>query len=129
MINFLSTNGCLSPLDTAEMLKFYNHDLPMLSSVPKKEKSIDYRMKLVQDKLVISLDLPGCSLEDVQVFTEDRYITIHAIRDGTQREVSFRVNDGYDLSLVEAHMNNGALRIGCPKRTELYKKTITVQQG
>lgn len=113
------------PIDLTDIMRAYNIEVP----VTKKEKPIDYNMKLVQEKLVISVDLPGSTLDDVHVFTEDRYITVHALRDGTERKVSFRVNEEYDPDTTEVFLSNGVLKIGCDKRTTPNRREVKILQG
>ncbi|NDJ78781.1 MAG: Hsp20/alpha crystallin family protein [Chloroflexi bacterium] len=97
------------------------------------------------NEIVVRLDLPGLSAEDVQVELEDNVLTVSGEMGDTieqegeryhYRERRFgafqrnvRLPNTVDAEHVEASFDNGVLNISLPKLPEAQPKQIEVKTG
>jgi HSP20 family protein len=95
--------------------------------------------------LVIHADLPGVSLEDVDITLDGNVLTISGERKGTTQEgVSYYLNElpygqfrrsvavpeGVDADSIKARFENGVLEVLLPGATvELQPKRIAIEGG
>ncbi len=98
-----------------------------------------------EDKLVIRMDLPDVSPEDVDVTTQDNVLLINGTRrfaydgqdvrfvrrgafygDFTQRVA---LGKGLDMTNIGAHYENGVLELTIPYSPEVQPKRIAIQSG
>ncbi len=82
----------------------------------------------LEDKAVITLDVPGVKPEQVAVSVEHRVLTIKVQREG-RGEMSrhFTVGATYDLGRIEAKLELGVLTLTLPKAAEAQPRTIEVK--
>lgn len=96
-----------------------------------------------RDTLTLYAEVPGVSQDDLHVEVHNGLLTLWgekksdwsneengAVRServyGTFKR-SFRLSDAVDTDRIEAHYNNGVLKLVLPKRAEAAPKQITVQ--
>lgn len=95
------------------------------------------------DAYLVELDVPGMNKEDIELTTMENVLTIKGERKnehhdegkgyrrferrygGFQR--SFEIPGGFNGDKVEAHYENGVLRVTLPKREEAKPKAIEVR--
>ena len=94
-----------------------------------ESKNLEYKLKLDKDMLIASIDVPGVDIKDITIEVQERYLTITASREGQRQTTSFCINTDYDISLAEARLNSGVLKVFCPKRAAPVKKTIPISHG
>ena len=91
----------------------------------------------------LEADLPGLKKEDIDVTVVDNVVSLKGERKqesetkekGYHRierrygsfERSFEIPGGFDASRIEAHFDNGVLRITLPKREEAKPKQVEVK--
>jgi len=92
-----------------------------------------------EDRLELQMDLPGVTIDDVDVRFEDRALSITAERKieetgflhrefGAARfRRAFTLPDGYDAARIEAKMKDGVLTISVPKSEESMPRRIEVK--
>ncbi len=102
-------------------------------------------LRETDDHYIVEMDLPGMRKEDVELTAIDNVLTIKGERKyehkdekederGYRRferrygrfERSFEIPGGFDADKVEAHYDNGVLRVNLPKREEAKPKQISV---
>lgn len=95
------------------------------------------------DQVIVQIDLPGLSAEDVTVEVEDDLLTISGersdSRDAEQEQITYRerrygifkrslrLGDQIDAANVDATFANGVLTLVLPKKPEAQPQRITVQ--
>ncbi|MCC6144889.1 MAG: Hsp20/alpha crystallin family protein [Candidatus Hydrogenedentes bacterium] len=95
------------------------------------------------DAYLLEADLPGMKREDIEVTVVDDVITLRGERkeEKAQEEKgyrrversygsfqrSFRVPGGVDTGKVDAHFDQGVLKVSLPKRPEAKPKAIEVK--
>ncbi|MBX6763433.1 MAG: Hsp20/alpha crystallin family protein [Rubrobacteraceae bacterium] len=94
--------------------------------------------------LVIHVDLPGVTLDDVDITLEGTTLTISGQRKGTEEEVnhylqelpygafrrSMTVPEGVDADSVKARLENGVLEVVLPGAvSEVAPKKIAIEAG
>jgi HSP20 family protein len=87
----------------------------------------DYYLKESQEALILELDVPGFSEEDLQIYIEGKSLHINGNRTGNRNvkmERSFSLSNHIDTEKVEAEIKNGLLTIKLPKAE---KKKIEVK--
>ena len=105
-------------------------------------------LRETSDHYVIEMDLPGMSKDDIELTVIDNVLTIKGERkfehqEGGQGERgyrryerrygqfqrSFELPGGFDGEKVDAHYENGVLRVTLPKREEAKAKQIEVHMN
>jgi HSP20 family protein len=85
------------------------------------------RVQELEDRVEISMDLPGVKPEQLQVAVEHRTLTVTAMREGhgsfTQR---YTIGSKYDLSAISAKLELGVLTLSLPKAAEAQPRQIPV---
>jgi HSP20 family protein len=95
--------------------------------------------------LLLTMDLPGLTAEDLEIELVDGYLTVrgerrrpevgdgkafaHAERPFGRFERRFKVPDGVDPDAIMARMDNGVLSLIVPKPERLKPKTIAIGTG
>jgi HSP20 family protein len=78
----------------------------------------DYYLKESQEALILELDVPGFSEEDLNIDIDDRVLKIHGERK-TGRPVNmkrtFTLSRNIDHERIEAEIKNGLLTVTLPK--------------
>ena len=98
-----------------------------------------------QGDLVLTMDLPGLTAEDVELELVDGYLMVRGARkrpevtDGTvfahserafgRFERRVKVPDGVDADAITASMDNGVLSLIIPKPERLKPKSIAIGSG
>lgn len=95
-------------------------------------------------QLTLLVDLPGLSINDIDVHFEDGELTIHGRTPPRQTENtvylaqeygigdfhrSFRVSDEVDAANITAQYENGVLQLHLPKSVAAAPRKIKVQAG
>jgi len=97
------------------------------------------------DDMVLTLDLPGLTADDVEIEVTDGYLSVrgerkrpevgpgtrwaHAERTFGRFERRIKVPDGVDPDKITASMANGVLSLLIPKPERLVPRTIPVGSG
>lgn len=117
------------------MLSLYDYvydSLPLFDRSFFEEKlylrgvSSDYRIEKNDDKLLISVDMPGVKSDDLQVSEEDNYINIQYTLRGEKYTKKYSISKLYDISTAKAKLENGVLEVSIEKAKEEKKKNIEV---
>ncbi len=98
-----------------------------------------------QDALLLTADLPGVKLEEIDLKLEDGTLTLSGRREFEKKEEkgayhriersygsfqrAFSLPDSVDVDKVSASMENGVLKVTLPKKEVAKPKTIKVQVG
>ena len=96
-----------------------------------------------EDAYILTADLPGMKKEDISISVQDDVVTIRGERwredkedkenyHRVERQVgtferSFTVHEGFDGEKVDAHYENGVLKITLPKREERRPRQVDVR--
>jgi HSP20 family protein len=95
-----------------------------------------------KDKLYVEAELPGFSMEDLEIFIENNLLTIKGERKAPEAEDitwhrqecgfgsfsrTFELPDDVDAEKVEASLRNGILLIELPRREEVKPRRIEVK--
>jgi len=92
-----------------------------------------------QDKLELSVSVPGVALDDVELQFEHDVLSVRGRRVVTEQSTlysefdsvlyqrTFAVPDGYDAGAIAAEMRNGVLYISVPRTPERQPRTIKVK--
>jgi len=95
-----------------------------------------------KDKLYLEAELPGFSMDDLEIFIEDNVLTIKGERKAPESEDitwhrcersfgtfsrTFGLPDDVDSEKVEARLRNGILLIELPRREEVKPRRIEVK--
>ena len=75
----------------------------------------------------ISLDLPGVEKENVKITSESMTLFIESKRDGVTSKKSYIISKEYDLSLAEAKLELGVLKVKLPKKSLAPPNVIHVK--
>jgi len=82
------------------------------------------------DNLLILVDLPGVSPDNIELSTQDGRLVIEGTRKEAEETPSwrrvFRLSDRYDVSHIVASASRGILSVTIPKRAEAKKVRIPV---
>ena len=79
------------------------------------------------EQLLIVLDMPGVSQEDLLVNSKHGHLYVEGHSSDSQRTVrerSFRISESYDTSRTTATVEHGVVRLEIPKRPEA--KTVRI---
>ncbi len=95
-----------------------------------------------KDKLYVEAELPGFSMDDLEIFIENNLLTIKGERKAPELEDvtwhrrecgygsfsrTFELPDDVDAEKVEASLRNGILLIELPRREEVKPRRIEVK--
>lgn len=96
-----------------------------------------------KDAYILHADLPGMKKEDINISIQEDVVTISGERNREEKtdeenmhriersygkfERSFTVRDGFQADKVDAHYDNGVLRITLPKRAERQPRNVEVR--
>ncbi len=96
-----------------------------------------------KDAFIVTLDLPGHEVKDIQVKVENDVLTVSSERKSAKEEEgrtfhrseicygaysrSFTLPETVDSSKVEAKYEGGVLRISLPKREEVKPRSVQVK--
>lgn len=95
-----------------------------------------------KDKLYVEAELPGFSMDDLEIFIENNLLTIKGERKAPELEDvtwhrreagygsfsrTFELPEDVDSAQVEAHLRNGILLIELPRREEVKPRRIEVK--
>lgn len=110
-----------------------NRTLGWVPPVDIRETATDYALEI---------EVPGLTKDEVHVEAEGNTVTVRGERKqaqeserGTRHRVerrygrferSFEINDGFDASKIEAHLESGVLQVTLPKREESKPKQVKV---
>ena len=110
-----------------------NRTLGWVPPVDIRESATDY---------AFDIEVPGLTKDEIQVEAEGNTVTVRGERkqaeesgQGTRHRVerrygrferSFEICDGFDASQINAHLENGVLRVTLPKREESKPKQVKV---
>lgn len=81
------------------------------------------------EAFVMSLDVPGVKKEDLKINIEARVLTVSGQRSNGRFQRSFQLPDTVDAEAIEAHLEDGVLRLALPKAEVSKPRTIQVQSG
>jgi len=95
-----------------------------------------------EGEYAFEIEVPGLAKDDVQVEAEGNTLTVRGERKQVEEpergkpyrterrygrfERSFEIGDGFDASKINAHLENGVLRVTLPKREESKPKSVKV---
>lgn len=87
-----------------------------------------YAAKAYDDRRTISVDVPGCGPEDVEV-THDGEVLSLSWRAGRAGSLRFSIPEGTDAGAISAKVEKGVLTATLPflRRRDPEKKTVRVQ--
>lgn len=84
----------------------------------------------LDDRAVVTMDVPGVRPEQVSVSAEHRTITVKVERDGRGSDTrQFTIGSKYDLNGVQARLELGVLTLTLPKAAEAQARQVPVQVG
>ena len=84
----------------------------------------------LEDRAVITMEVPGVRPEQLQVSVEHRTLTVKVEREGhgaTTRQ--FTIGTKYDVGAVEAKLEYGVLTLSLPKAAEAQARQVPVTIG
>ncbi len=91
------------------------------------QQTLDYRAKLHEDKLLLTVDVPGVKPDDLSVEHLDGYLTIKAKREETEQLLSLRIiNEDYELDELTARADLGVLYLEIPKRPKKVPRKVQI---
>mgnify|MGYP001271202690 CR=1 FL=1 len=108
-----------------------------ITSMPSFHGSYD--LEETEKAFLMTMDLPGVEKENLHVDIENDVLRIKATRDVEQKEKgtygrfygefkkSFTLPSTVDADAVDAHYENGVLKIALPKKQELKGKKVEVK--
>ena len=91
------------------------------------ENSKPVRVEKHKDRVVVEIDVPGCSRENISLSVESNILSIEwNPPKGPKRTSHFRISRHADVEKIEAKVENGLLTIIVPGPTETPTRTIPV---
>lgn len=90
---------------------------------PKK----NYKLAELNGKLVLTQDLPGVKLEDLEITTEKQVLHINAKRGEDKLSYVYDVRDDFDVITTAATLADGVLTVTIAKREKLAPAVNTVK--
>ena len=93
-----------------------------------KSANLFPRIKTLEDKLQLSYDVPGVTLDNLEILSEDRLLTVKATRKDFDETVTYHysLSSKYDGSLATASLQNGVLVLDVPQREESKSRKIKI---
>ena len=95
--------------------------LDMLSTFKPKNES----MKVDEDDLVMSFDVPGFSKKDFKITVEDTTLVIDGTTEDRKFFKSYKIQKGWDVKNTSAEVKNGILTLTIPKK-EIKKDLVEI---
>jgi HSP20 family protein len=84
----------------------------------------------LDDRAVITMELPGVRPEQLSVSAEHRTLTVKVEREGQGTSTrQYTIGTKYDLTGVEAKLEYGVLTLTLPKAPEAQARQVTIQVG
>lgn len=84
-------------------------------------------VKELEDRVEITLDVPGVRPEQIQVGAEHRTLTVKVERDGRGTFTrQYTIGAKYDLNTVQAKLELGVLTLALPKAAEALPRQIPI---
>jgi HSP20 family protein len=81
----------------------------------------------LDDRAVITLDVPGVKPDQITVTAEHRTLTVNVERDGRDPYVRrYTIGTKYDVAQVAAKLELGVLTLTLPKAAEAQARTVPV---
>jgi HSP20 family protein len=84
----------------------------------------------LDDRVEISLDVPGVKPEQVSVSAEGRTLTVKVERDGRGSfSRQYTIGPKYDITQVQARLDLGVLTLTLPKAAEAQPRQVPITVG
>ncbi len=84
----------------------------------------------LEDRAVITMELPGVRPEQLSVSAEHRTLTVKVEREGQGTSTrQYTIGTKYDLTGVEAKLEYGVLTLTLPKAPEAQARQVAIQVG
>jgi HSP20 family protein len=84
----------------------------------------------LDDRVEISLDVPGVKPEQVSVSAEGRTLTVKVERDGRGSfSRQYNIGPKYEIAEVQARLELGVLTLTLPKAAEAKPRQVTITVG
>ena len=84
----------------------------------------------LDDRAVITMELPGVRPEQLSVSAEHRTLTVKVEREGQGTSTrQYTIGTKYDLTGVEAKLEYGVLTLTLPKAPEAQARQVAIQVG
>ncbi|MGH7582052.1 MAG: Hsp20/alpha crystallin family protein [Gemmatimonadales bacterium] len=81
----------------------------------------------LDDRAVITLDVPGVKPDQIVVTAEHRTLTVKVEREGRQPHVrQYTIGTKYDIGQVSAKLELGVLTLTVPKAAEAQARTVPI---
>lgn len=91
------------------------------------EAEKDYRIEKKEDRFVLSVDLPGVKVSDVNITSDDRILTIEYTLRNKVTKKEFSIHKMYDMSTAKATLEDGVLDIEMMLSKQNQKRTINIE--
>lgn len=124
---------------SARFPRFFEEEADMYASYPRAD------INEQQDKIIVSMDLPGMDEKDITIHLENNVLSITGERRFVQDEHkdnyqrveraygkfsrSFTLPYTVNHNSIEAHYKNGVLEISMPKTEESKPRQISIKVG
>ena len=89
------------------------------------QKKESYKIETDNQRLVLSIDLPGVKKEDVNITYVDKTLSVNATTKGREYSQTFQILPEYDMQTIAAMQENGVLSIKIDKVKQ--QKVCTVK--
>jgi HSP20 family molecular chaperone IbpA len=99
---------------------FYNSADELYSS----EKN--YRISSTSEKTMISIDMPGAKISDVNLFANGEILEIDYSIRGEKYNQKFKINTKFDISTTKAKLEDGVMDIEILRSSDQLRKKIEI---
>lgn len=91
------------------------------------DRTLNHSLKLRDDTLIATYDVPGCDPSSVSVEFEREKLIVSARRGDRVLTHSLVINDDYDVDRASATLKHGELIVVMPKRAPPAKRRVEVK--
>lgn len=116
--NYVYIHTCLCCCHSCQSISFI--------TLPSPKKT--WRVEKNADQLILSLDVPGLKLDDVNLSIEDGVLHLTGTRFDTNEKIdeTYAIDDEFDTSSVTAAFTHGVLTVSFKKRPECVSRKIKI---
>ena len=86
-----------------------------------------YSVNETEDSILITTDLPGVKLEDIQIAAENNVLSVRAERKGRSYSYAWSLPKTVNAEVIEAEYEDGVLTLNLPKLETAKLRQIPVK--